>query len=188
MGGNLYHPMTTLLNTDTVEFTLQNTLRGHSKPINVLAISPDQTRLISVGEFSYFSSIPTRRWGDLLGDDSRVVVWSIASGERLFIAEMPFNGPATAAAWASRDNSLFIVGFASGDVHLFMSDEKKVIMQSMIACLDLISSLQVYQDSNPTSAGKGAIEGIVYDANHDRVASISAKSTQLWRINWPKLV
>lgn len=52
------NPMTTLY-TDTVEFTLQNTLRGHSRPINLLAISPDQGRLISVGEFSYFSSIPT---------------------------------------------------------------------------------------------------------------------------------
>ncbi len=49
----------TMLNTDTVEFTLQNTLRGHTRPINLLAISPDQSHLISVGEFSYFSSIPT---------------------------------------------------------------------------------------------------------------------------------
>jgi hypothetical protein len=64
----------------------------------------------------------------------------MASGERLYVAEMPFNGPATAAAWAISDNSLFVVGFASGDVHLFMSDEKEV-MQSMIACPDLIPLL-----------------------------------------------
>ena len=48
----MYHPMTTL-NTDTVEFTLQNTLRGHLGPINLLVISPDQSRLISVGELSF---------------------------------------------------------------------------------------------------------------------------------------
>jgi hypothetical protein len=36
--------------------------------------------------------------------------------------------------------------------------------------------------------GKEAIEGIVYDANHNRVASISAKTTQIWRINCPELV
>ena len=68
-------------------------------------------------------------------------IWFITSEERLFIAEMPFNGPATAVAWASCNNSLFIVGFASGNVHLFMSNEKKVIMQSMIMCPNLISSL-----------------------------------------------
>ncbi len=50
----------TTLNIDTVEFGLQNTLRGHLGPINFLVVSPDQSHLISVGEFSYFSSIPTR--------------------------------------------------------------------------------------------------------------------------------
>jgi len=74
--------------------------------------------------------------GDLLGDDSKVIIWSIASGEKLFVVERPFNGPATAATWASRDNSRFVVGFASGDLHLFMS-EKENVMQSMIACPDL---------------------------------------------------
>lgn len=63
---------------------------------------------------------------DLLGDDSRVIIWSITSGEKLFAVERPFNGPATAAAWASRDNSRFVVGFASGDLHLFMSEKENV--------------------------------------------------------------
>lgn len=54
----MYHPMTQ--NNETVEFNLKNTLKGHTMPINLLAISPDQSRLISVGEFSYFLSIPTR--------------------------------------------------------------------------------------------------------------------------------
>jgi WD40 repeat protein len=117
----------TTVNTDTVQFILQNTLRGHSKSINLLAISPDQTRLISVGEFSSISSIPTRTLIDLLGDDSRVIIWSIASGEKLFVVERPFNGPATAAAWASHDNSRFVVGFASGDLHLFKSENKETV-------------------------------------------------------------
>lgn len=33
----------------------------------------------------------------------------------------------------------------------------------------------------------GAVEGIVYDANYDRLASICAKSTQLWRITGTQL-
>jgi hypothetical protein len=70
-----------------------------------------------------------------------VAVWSVASGERPFVVDRPFNGPATAAAWASRDNTRFVVGFASGDIHLFMSDEKENVMQSMVACPDLISLL-----------------------------------------------
>ena len=42
------------LGIDAVEFTLQNTLQGHTKPVNFLCISPDKSRLISVGSFSYF--------------------------------------------------------------------------------------------------------------------------------------
>ena len=41
--------------------------------------------------------------------------------------ERPFNGPAMAVSWASRDNSCFVIGFASGDLHLFSSEGKKVI-------------------------------------------------------------
>ena len=62
----------------------------------------------------------------LLGDDSKVVVWSITSGEKLFVAERPFNGAATAVSWASRDTSRFVVGFASGDLHFFWSENGKV--------------------------------------------------------------
>jgi hypothetical protein len=110
----------------TVTFTLQNTLRCHTKAINRLAISPDKTRLISVGAFSHgllASRYFAQKW---LGDDSRTVVWSIASGEKLFEVERPFNGPATAVSWASRDSSRFVIGFASGDLHLFSRSEKVI--------------------------------------------------------------
>ncbi|KAH9010595.1 WD40-repeat-containing domain protein, partial [Lactarius deliciosus] len=130
-----------------VEFTLQNTLRCHTKSINHLAISPDKTRLISIG------------------DDSRMVVWSVASGEKLFAVDRPFNGPAMAVSWASRDNSRFVVGFASGDLHLFWSEGEKS-----------------YSDNIGVSGGKKAVEGVVYDPIHDWIASICADSTQLWRI------
>ena len=69
------------------------------------------------------------------GDDSKVVVWSIASGEKLFVAERPFNGAATAISWASRDTSRFVVGFASGDLHFFQSEDGKVMK---IICFTLI--------------------------------------------------
>ena len=61
-----------------------------------------------------------------LGDDSKVIVCSITSGEKLFVAERPFNGAATAVSWASRDTSRFAVGFASGDLHFFWSENGKV--------------------------------------------------------------
>ena len=77
----------------------------------------------------------------MLGNDSKVIVWSVASGERLFIVDRPFNGLATAAAWVSRDNSHFVVGFASGDLHLFVSEKENVMQSSMIGCPDLISLL-----------------------------------------------
>jgi len=68
-------------------------------------------------------------------------MWSVASGERLFVVDRPFNGPAMAAAWVSRDNSRFVVGFASGDLHLFVSEKENVMQSSMIGCPDLISLL-----------------------------------------------
>ncbi|KAH8977098.1 WD40-repeat-containing domain protein [Lactarius hatsudake] len=139
--------------TTAIEFTLQNTLRCHTKAINHLALSPDKTRLISIG------------------DDSRVVVWSVASGERLFAVERPFNGAATAVSWTSRDNSRFVVGYASGDLHLFRNESEKS-----------------YCDSLGVSGGKGSVEGIVYDETHDRIASICADSAMLWKIKGADLV
>ena len=115
------------LSIDTVEFALQNTLQGHTKPVNSLCVSPDKTRLISVSAFSHFlNQLPFTE--GLLGDDSKVIVWSVLSGEKLFMAQRPFNGPATAASWVSRDSSRFVVGFASGDLHLFSSENGKVIV------------------------------------------------------------
>jgi len=123
--------------SDTITFTLQNTLRCHTRAINRLAISPDKTRLISVGAFSH-GLLASRYFAhEWLADDSRTVLWSITSGEKLFEVERPFNGPATAVSWASRDNSRFVIGFASGDIHLFTRDGRKVIT---ICGLDVILS------------------------------------------------
>lgn len=112
--------------SDSIEFKLQNTLRCHTKPVNHLAISQGCSRLISIGTFSS-SFQPLLSVDKHLGDDARVVVWSVTSGEKLFVAERPFNGAATAVAWASRDTSRFVVGFASGDLHLFRSENGKVM-------------------------------------------------------------
>ena len=123
--------------SETVTFTLQNTLCCHTKAVNCLAISPDKTHLISIGALSYCltSHYFTQAW---LGDDARTIVWSIASGEKLFVAELPFNGAAMAVSWASHDCSRFVVGFSSGDLHLFWSKNEKVIKTSR---LKLILSL-----------------------------------------------
>lgn len=119
--------MSPSLCSDAVEFTLQNTLRGHTKPINHLAISPDKTRLISIGAFLNCLLVSRYFAQEWLADDSRAVVWSVASGEKLFVVERPFNGAATAVSWASRDGNRFVIGFASGDLHLFWSESEKVI-------------------------------------------------------------
>ncbi|KAI0296895.1 WD40-repeat-containing domain protein [Russula brevipes] len=139
--------------TSGIRFELQNILRYHTKPINHLAISPDYSRLISIG------------------DDARAVVWSVASGEKLFIVERNFNGPAMAASWVSRDTSRFVIGFANGDLHLFYGESGKL-----------------YRDNVGIAGGGGAVEGIMYDATHDRIASICEKTTQLWRIKETELI
>ena len=48
--------------------------------------------------------------------------------------------------------------------------------------------VQSYCDSVPASVGKGAVEGIAYDAIYDRVACICENSTQLWCIKGSELV
>ena len=116
--------MASVSSSDVITFTLQNTLRCHTKAVNCLAISPDMTRFISIGALSHYS--PRYFAKEWLGDDARTVVWSASSGEKLFVAELPFNGAATAVSWASLDSSRFVVGFASGDLHLFWSQNGKV--------------------------------------------------------------
>ena len=66
-------------------------------------------------------------------------MWSVTSGEKLFVAEQPFNGPATAVSWTSHNTSRFVIGFASGDLHLFCSEDRKVTKLPQ-AYFDLIST------------------------------------------------
>jgi hypothetical protein len=47
---------------------------------------------------------------------------------------------------------------------------------------------QSYRDGVPASSGKGAVEGIAYDAAYDRVACICEKSSQIWKIRGAELV
>lgn len=68
-------------------------------------------------------------------------MWSVTSGEKLFQAERPFNGPATAVSWASHDTSRFVVGYANGDLHLFWSENGKVVENLLRGCLELISAV-----------------------------------------------
>jgi hypothetical protein len=69
-------------------------------------------------------------------------MWSVASGEKLFQAERPFNGPAMAVSWASHDTSRFVVGYANGDLHLFWSENRKVMKKKLLqGFFNLISTL-----------------------------------------------
>lgn len=63
----------------------------------------------------------------MIGDDAKAIVWAVASGEKLFTVERAFNGGATAVSWVGCDINRFVVGFASGDLHLFWSEDGKVI-------------------------------------------------------------
>jgi len=124
------------MTSGTIEFNLQNTLQCHTGPVNHLAVSQEYSRLISISAVS--SSFQSHAFADKwLGNDSRVVVWSVASGEKLFVAERPFNGPATAVSWASRDTSHFVIGFASGDLHLFWSENGGKVTDSVLLGSDL---------------------------------------------------
>ena len=64
-------------------------------------------------------------------------MWSIISREKPFVAEQPFNGPATTVSWTSHNISCFVIGFASGDLHLFYSEDEKVT-KLLQAYFDLI--------------------------------------------------
>ena len=56
------------------------------KAVNSLCISPDKNCLISISAFSYYNISTHPFTNELLENDFKVIVWSIALGEKLFKA------------------------------------------------------------------------------------------------------
>ncbi|KAH9033063.1 WD40-repeat-containing domain protein [Lactarius pseudohatsudake] len=81
--------------TTAIEFTLQNTLRCHTKAINHLALSPDKTRLIacvSGGKGSVEGIVYRRnpRTGSLLSAQDSAMLWKIKGADLVPILSSPF--------------------------------------------------------------------------------------------------
>jgi WD40 repeat protein len=103
------------------------------------------------------------------GNDSHVVVWSLASGEMVQELCIPSAGYISCLAWlklGDHDEDSFVFGASDGNIHLF----------------------QCSKDSPPfffvsiTAAHAGAIESLTWDSHHRRLASVGARELCVWNV------
>ncbi|KIK00174.1 hypothetical protein K443DRAFT_132760 [Laccaria amethystina LaAM-08-1] len=81
------------------------TLFRHTKPINVVKVSPDGRKLLSGA------------------DDGMLIIWNLEDGSEEQTISVAFNGPVTSAAWISvsqgTPNQAFTFGTADGNLFVY---------------------------------------------------------------------
>ncbi|KAG1853454.1 WD40-repeat-containing domain protein [Suillus subalutaceus] len=120
-----------------MEFANNFTLTRHTKAVNGLAISKHRALLL------------TR------GNDGRVVVWSLASGEMIQEIYSPAAGYISAITWADVDDrgeTMFAFGASDGNIQI------------------------------TTIGHSGVIESLAWDPNHCRLASAGDGHPQVWNL------
>ncbi|TEB39420.1 WD40 repeat-like protein [Coprinellus micaceus] len=135
------------------EFIEKHTLTGHTKPVNTLAISPDQAFILSGG------------------DDCILIIWDVLSGRLLQEIRVHINGPVGSATWVWTDedrvSSGFIFGCADGTVQYF----RKEAASFRPIC------------TQETSASRASVDAIAFDSHHHRVSTASGGTTCLWSLD-----
>ena len=144
------------------------TLTRHTKAVNALAISPDGTLLLSGGSLRVLCLVHNSSIH--LGNDSRVVIWNLASGEMTQEFCVPSAGFVSCLAWiklSDRGEDTFIFGASDGNIHLYerRKDAPLFAFRSIIL------------------AHEGAIEGFAWDSVHCRLASVGSGEVKLWNVS-----
>ncbi|KLO04195.1 WD40 repeat-like protein, partial [Schizopora paradoxa] len=129
------------------------TLVGHTAGVECLAISPDGRMLVS-------------------GDDAAcVLLWNLATGERVQTISCPFNGAISAVIWVQlrESNDLcFVFGCADGSLHLYRRYGSKTTFEFVFVIGE---------------AHQGPVEDLAFDALHHRVASVGGGHPQVWKLS-----
>jgi hypothetical protein len=65
----------------------------------------------------------------LAGDDAKLIIWNLTTGEKLQEISCVFHGPISASTWiqlGDGDQRFFVFGCADGTIHLYGSKDYKV--------------------------------------------------------------
>lgn len=104
----------------------------------------------------------------LPGNDSRVVIWNLCSGEMIQEVCIPSAGFISCLAWIklSEPEDAFVFGASDGGIHLYerRKDESLFTFRSI------------------TLAHGGAIESFAWDPVRSRLASAGSGQVQLWKL------
>lgn len=104
------------------KFTLQATLKRHSKPIGAISVSAAGTTLLSGGEHLIIAGEGSSIQVTFLDDDGLIVVWDLRTGNLLQEVHVPFNGPIVTCRWVpieQGDGEAFTFGCADGSLHVY---------------------------------------------------------------------
>ena len=156
------------LTINDVQLYPKLTLTRHTKAVNALAISPDGTLLLSGGSLHILCLVHNSFV--CLGNDSRVVIWNLASGEMIQEFCIPSAGFMSCLAWvklSDRGEDTFIFGASDRNVHLYehRKDAPLFAFRSIIL------------------THEGAIKGFTWDSVHCCLASVGNGEVKLWNVN-----
>ncbi|KAF8834257.1 WD40 repeat-like protein, partial [Paxillus ammoniavirescens] len=133
------------------QLPLKYTLTWHTKAINALAISNRGSMLLSGG------------------NDSRIVIWNLASGEMMQEISVPSAGFISCLAWvklSDENEDAFVIGTSDGNIHLYEQ------------CKDT----PLFSFSSITLTNAGAVESLAWDSVHRRLASVGDGEVQVWKV------
>ncbi|TDL14215.1 WD40 repeat-like protein, partial [Rickenella mellea] len=124
----------------------------HEKSINCLSISPDGTMLLSGG------------------DDAKVIIWNLATGERMQEIACIYSGQVAAVAWIklADDGLAFVQGCADGSLHVHRRDH---------------GAPSLFEFCTLTNGHDGAVDDIDFDPNHGRLATVGGGAPQIWNVS-----
>ncbi|KAG1717326.1 WD40-repeat-containing domain protein, partial [Suillus occidentalis] len=131
-------------------FSSKYTLSRHTKAVNVLAVSRHGALLLSGG------------------NDSRIVVWNLVSGEMIQEIFTPAAGYISAITWMDVDDggeTTFAFGASDGNIQVYERSN---------------DALFVFQST--TMSHSGAVESLAWDPVHRRLASAAGGRPHLWTL------
>ncbi|KAG1843218.1 WD40-repeat-containing domain protein [Suillus tomentosus] len=131
-----------------MDFSNKFTLTRHTKAVNVLAVSMHGALLLSGG------------------NDSRVVVWSLASGEMIQEIITPAAGYISAITWIDNDDrseTIFAFGASDGNIQIYERIDDAL-----------------FEFRSTTIGHSGSIESLAWDPVHRRLASAGDGRPHVW--------
>ena len=104
------------------------------------------------------------------GNNSRVVVWNLTSGEMIQEFCVPSAGFISCLAWiklSDGEEDMFVFGASDGNIHLYERSKG----HSLFTLYSI------------TVAHEGAIESLAWDSIHCHLASVGNSEVRLWNVS-----